>query len=115
MWTPPSTTTSSTVALILLALIAGGIWATALAMVHVWIHHRGPRGGRHRHGGTAVAGRPAPTLVIGDHPDALAPADPDLTVRLPAAADLGPTAVLSAVVDPWRDREDADSLLALAV
>ena len=102
------TNSTTTTALILLALDAGAIWATALVMIHLWLRDRPLRRptGRHRFG----VPRTAP---MGALPDAFDAMDPDMTPRFvdPAA---WPTAILAAAVDPWGAAEDADSLLALA-
>lgn len=106
-------TTTTTTALILLSLIAGAIWATGLAMIHVWVHHRPHRGGAHRprRGRTAVAPAVPPTVAVDDLPRAFRQIDPEATQRLVITA-AGPTADLSVPVDPW-DGQEADPLLAL--
>lgn len=102
--------TTTAAALILLAMTSGAIAALTLAMGHVWLHHRPGRRGAHRR--PTRTRRLAETLIWSEHPAQL-PLDPDATDRI-RDVDTGPTAVLRIGVDPWRDREDADSLLALA-
>jgi hypothetical protein len=101
------------VALIVLALDAGAIWATLLVMINVWFNHRASRlssRGVHRAG----AVRPPRTVRLGAHPDALAALDRDLTPRLPDPSRY-PTVVLAAPVDPWAGADKcADYVLALA-
>lgn len=105
------TPTSTTTALVLLALVAGGIWATMMAIVHVWISRQNSRQssrGRHRRG----APRPARdrTAVLETSPGAAFPAaDPDLTPALRDAAGW-PTMIIKPVSDPWADTVVPDSV-----
>lgn len=106
------TSSSTTTALIILALDAGCIAGVAVAMIHLWLHHprQDSRTGRHRQGRT----RPplARTAALKTARDAAFGAlDPDLT---PRASDplRGPTFPLVIPCDPWADTQDADSILA---
>lgn len=107
------TTTTTTTALILLSLIAGAIWATGLAMIHVWVHHRPHRRGAHRprRGRIAAVAAVSPTVALVELHRAFRQIDPEVTQRLVATGS-GPTADLSVPVDPWHG-QDADPLLTL--